>query len=406
MRLALCQINATVGDIAGNASLVSAGMRDARAAGAELVLFPELVLTGYPPEDLLLKEHFLADAAAALERLALEAQGLVAVVGFPQRSEDVYNAAAVLADGAVHAVYRKVYLPNYGVFDEQRYFQAGSAGAVIDLGAGRLGLTVCEDIWEPGPPASEEALAGATLIVNISASPYHAGKGAERERMFAQRARDNLACVAFCALVGGQDELVFDGHSCVIDHRGVTIARAAQFEPEMLLCDVDLEAAAAARLRDASHRPVARRSERRARVLPALIAPARDAPAASPSPALREPLTPVEAEVYGALALGLHDYVTKNGFAHVVLGLSGGIDSALVACLAADALGAERVSTTPRPRPSRTPAISPARSASARSNCRSSPQWTPTASCSPASSPDARRAWRRRTCRRASAGTC
>jgi NAD+ synthase (glutamine-hydrolysing) len=361
MRLALCQINATVGDIAGNAELVSAGMREAREAGAELVLFPELVLTGYPPEDLLLKEHFLSDAAAALATLAGEARGLVAVVGFPERAEDVYNSAAVLADGAVHAVYRKVYLPNYGVFDEQRYFQAGVAGAVIDMGPRRLGLTVCEDIWEPGPPASEEALAGATLIVNISASPYHAGKGAERERMFAQRARDNLACVAFCALVGGQDELVFDGHSCVIDHTGRTLARAAQFTQEMLLCDVDLEAAAAARLRDAGHRPVARGSASRALTLPALpVTPAAPAPSAAlpvvagappPPAALHEPLAPVEAEVYGALVLGLHDYVVKNGFDHVVLGLSGGIDSALVACIAVDALGAERVSTTIMPSP-------------------------------------------------------
>ncbi|HEY4451483.1 MAG TPA: NAD+ synthase [Solirubrobacteraceae bacterium] len=356
MRLALCQINATVGDIAGNTERVGAGMRAAREAGAELVLFPELVLTGYPPEDLLLKEHFLADAAAALETLAADAQGIVAVVGFPERAEDVYNAAAVLAGGAVHAVYRKVYLPNYGVFDEQRYFQAGTAGAVIDVGVERLGLTVCEDLWEPGAPASEEALAGATLIVNISASPYHAGKGAERERMFAQRARENLACVAFCALVGGQDELVFDGHSCVIDHTGRTLARAAQFAEEMLLCDVDLEAAAAARLRDAGHRPAARRAERRALALAAVPAPRAAAAAPQPTPApappaLREPLAPVEAEVYGALVLGLHDYVIKNGFAHVVLGLSGGIDSALVACLAVDALGAERVSTTIMPSP-------------------------------------------------------
>jgi NAD+ synthase (glutamine-hydrolysing) len=358
MRLALCQINATVGDIAGNAERVSAGMRAAREAGAELVLFPELVLTGYPPEDLLLKEHFLADAAAALETLAAESHGIVAVVGFPERAEDVYNAAAVLAGGAVHAVYRKVYLPNYGVFDEQRYFQAGATGAVIDVGVRRLGLTVCEDLWEPGPPASEEALAGATLIVNISASPYHAGKGAERERMFAQRARENLACVAFCALVGGQDELVFDGHSCVIDHTGRTIARAAQFAEEMLLCDVDLEAAAAARLRDAGHRPVARSAERRALALPAVAPPAAAdrGQAAALAPALREPLAPVEAEVYGALVLGLHDYVIKNGFAHVVLGLSGGIDSALVACVAVDALGAERVSTTIMPSPYSSPA--------------------------------------------------
>src|SRR5438445_7744293 len=225
MRLAICQMNATVGDIAGNVERIRAGQRDAREARAELVLFPELALTGYPPEDLLLREDFLADARAALESLAADTHGIVAVVGFPERSEDVYNAAAVLAQGGVHAIYRKVYLPNYGVFDEQRYFQAGAAGAVIDMGRGRVGLSVCEDIWEPGPPASQEALAGATLIVNISASPYRQGKGAERERMFAQRARDNLAAVAFCGLVGGQDELVFDGHSFVVDHTGEPIAR-------------------------------------------------------------------------------------------------------------------------------------------------------------------------------------
>ncbi len=355
MRIALCQQNPTVGDIAANAARIGAGMREARDAGAELVLFPELALTGYPPEDLLLREHFLADAAAALSQLAEQARGIVALVGFPERAEDVFNAAAVLADGAVHAIYRKIYLPNYGVFDEQRYFQSGSRAAVLDIGGERVGLTVCEDIWEPGPPASDEALAGATLILNISASPYHAGKGGERERMFAQRARDNLACVAFCALVGGQDELVFDGHSCVIDHTGATIARAVQFEEQMLVCDVDLAAAAAARLRDAGHRPAARRSEHDVRVLPALAAS--DARSGGGSVArgltrpLAEPLAPVEAEVYAALKLGLRDYVTKNGFEHVVLGLSGGIDSALVACLAADALGASRVSATVMPSP-------------------------------------------------------
>jgi NAD+ synthase (glutamine-hydrolysing) len=350
MRLALCQINPTVGDVAGNAERIRAGRAAALAAGAELVLFPELALTGYPPEDLLLKEHFLADAAAALQLLAAETRGIVAVVGFPERAEDVFNSAAVLADGSVHAVYRKVYLPNYGVFDEQRYFQAGPRGAVIDIGDDRVGLTVCEDIWEPGPPLSEEALAGATLIVNISASPYHACKGAERERMFAQRARDNLACVAFCALVGGQDELVFDGHSCVVDHAGATIARAAQFEEQLLVCDVDLEAAAAARLRDPSHRPAARRSDSRASELPALAgAAAGERQPEPPSEALRSPLEPREAEVYAALQLGLRDYVEKNGFEQVVLGVSGGIDSALVACLAADALGRERVNVAVMP---------------------------------------------------------
>jgi NAD+ synthase (glutamine-hydrolysing) len=351
VRLALCQINATVGDIDGNAERVREGIRAAAAAEADLVLFPELTLTGYPPEDLLLKEHFLADAGAALASLASEAREIVAIVGFPERAEDVYNAAAVLADGAVHAVYRKVYLPNYGVFDEQRYFQAGTAGAVIDLAGHRIGLTVCEDIWEPGPPASDEAHAGASLIINISASPYHVGKGEQRERMFAQRARENLACVAFCGLVGGQDELLFDGHSCVIDHTGRTLARAAQFEEQLLICDVDLEAAAAARLRNASQRPAARRSGATVTVLPALAADAGRVRAPLPAPMLAAMLTPAEAEVYGALELGLHDYVEKNGFEHVVLGLSGGIDSALVACLAADALGAARVSATIMPSP-------------------------------------------------------
>ncbi len=355
MRLALCQMNATVGDIAGNAERIRAGKAAALEAGADIVLFPELALTGYPPEDLLLREHFLADAAAALRELAADTRGLVAVVGYPERAEDVYNSAAVLVDGAVHAVYRKVYLPNYGVFDEERYFQAGSAGAVIDVGQERVGLTVCEDIWEPGPPASDEALAGATLILNISASPYHAGKGAERERMFAQRARDNLACVAFCALVGGQDELVFDGHSFVIDHTGETIARAAQFREELLICDVDLEAAAAARLREAGHRastrsPIGGGGSGRVAVLPGLRATAQAGTGGRPvGGPLAELLQPIEAEVYAALTLGLHDYVEKNGFGHVVLGLSGGIDSALVACLAVDALGAERVSVAIMP---------------------------------------------------------
>src|SRR5436190_103169 len=228
----------------------------------------------------------------------------------------------------------------------------GRRGAAA-AGAARVGLTVCEDIWEPGPPASEEALAGATLIVNISASPYHAGKGLERERMFAQRARDNLACVAFCALVGGQDELVFDGHSCVVDHTGQTIARAAQFREELLVCDLDLEAAAATRLREAGHRSAARSSPRaHAQVLPAVATVGKSSPPQRRSGGpLAQPLAPEEAEVYAALRLGLRDYVEKNGFEHVVLGLSGGVDSALVACIAADTLGSERVSAAVMPSP-------------------------------------------------------
>jgi NAD+ synthase (glutamine-hydrolysing) len=352
MRLALSQMNATVGDIAGNAELILADLRRAADAGAELVLFPELALTGYPPEDLLLKEHFLADARRALDELAAEVTGTVAIVGFPERAEDVFNAAAVLAAGRVNAIYRKVYLPNYGVFDEQRYFQAGAGGAVIGLEGWTFGLTVCEDIWEPGPPASTEAQAGATLIINISASPYHAGKGAEREQMLAQRARDNLACVAFCGLVGGQDELVFDGHSVVIDHTGTTIARAAQFREELLVCEVDLDAARAARLRDPSMRPAARRSGAMVeRLVDLTAAAAGERSAAPPGGPLAELLAPVEAEVHAALCLGLRDYVEKNGFRRVVLGLSGGIDSALVACIAADALGPERVAVTIMPSP-------------------------------------------------------
>jgi NAD+ synthase (glutamine-hydrolysing) len=350
-------MNATVGDIAGNAARIRAGLDGAREGAADLVLFPELALTGYPPEDLLLREHFLVDVQAALGELAADTHGVVAVVGFPERAEHVCNAAAVLADGAVQAIYRKVHLPNYGVFDERRYFQAGVGGAVIDLGAHRVGLTVCEDIWEPGPPASDEALAGATLIVNISASPYHAGKGSERELMLAQRAREDRACIAFCALVGGQDELIFDGHSCVIDHTGETIARAAQFEQELLICDLDLDAVAAARQRAGGALPLAPSSQAQVRVLAQLPSPApagggsqRDAPPA-PASTLAEPLEPEPAEIYAALMLGLRDYVDKNGFARVVLGLSGGIDSALVACLAADALGAERVSAVIMPSP-------------------------------------------------------
>ena len=239
LHIALCQLDTTVGDLAGNERKILEGLRSAQEAGAQLVLFPELAITGYPPEDLLLKQHFLADARAALERIAEQTDETVALVGFPELADDVYNACAVLAGGRVQAIYRKVFLPNYGVFDEQRYFQAGGGGALIEVGDLTIGLTVCEDIWEPGPPASDEALAGATLLVNLSASPYHAGKGSERERMLIQRARDNVAAVAFCNLVGGQDELVFDGHSLVIDHEGQVLARGRQFSEELILATVD-----------------------------------------------------------------------------------------------------------------------------------------------------------------------
>jgi NAD+ synthase (glutamine-hydrolysing) len=228
LRLALAQVDTRVGDLEGNSEKIRAYVERARDAGAELVLFPELALTGYPPEDLLLKEHFLLATQDALAELAAGVEGIVAVVGFPERTEDVFNSVAVIADGAVQTTYSKARLWNYGVADEERYFQAGAGAAVIDLGGARIGLTICEDIWVPGRPASDEAEAGASLIVNPSASPYHKGKGVERERMLIQRARDNLAAVAFCNLIGGQDELIFDGHSLLIDHEGTVLARAPQ----------------------------------------------------------------------------------------------------------------------------------------------------------------------------------
>jgi NAD+ synthase (glutamine-hydrolysing) len=349
MRVALAQINPTVGDIAGNEAKVREQLARAREAGAQLALFPELVVTGYPPEDLLLKEHFLADARAAVERLAADAQGIVAVVGFPERADDVYNAAAVLADGAVQAIYRKVNLPNYGVFDELRYFQHGPGGAIVEIDGVKVGLTICEDIWVPGPPMTDEALAGARLVLNISASPYQALKGRHREQMIAQRARDSLAAVAFCALVGGQDELVFDGHSFVVDHDGNVIARAAQFAEELLVCDIDVEAAGAARLRDTRTRPAAREMATEVADLGSFTTDGGSDPAAPGGPVAE--LLDADAEIYAALELGTRDYVTKNGFEHVVLGLSGGIDSTLVALIAVDALGPERVTCVTMPSP-------------------------------------------------------
>ena len=220
LRAALAQTNPTVGDIEGNARRIDELIAEARGQGAQLVVFGELALTGYPPEDLLLKTHFLQATRSALEELAAGTQGIVALVGFPEHSEDVYNAAAVLADGAIAGIYRKMHLPNYGVFDESRYFQSGSRPATFELNGVTIGLTICEDIWEPGPPATTEVLAGAEVVVNLSASPYHAGKGAERERMLIQRAHDNLTSILFTNIVGGQDELVFDGHSLAIDQDG------------------------------------------------------------------------------------------------------------------------------------------------------------------------------------------
>jgi NAD+ synthase (glutamine-hydrolysing) len=366
LRIGMAQINPTIGALEANVRLIADSVRDAQAAGVQLLVVPELAVSGYPPEDLLLRDDFLAACAGAVERLARAVGPTIVCVGGPSRSArgEVHNSLFVLQHGQARCVYDKVHLPNYGVFDERRYFQAGPRGGVLELGAHTIGVTVCEDVWEPGPPATDEVLAGATLIANISASPYHAGKGLERERMLAQRARDSVAWFAFCGLVGGQDELLFDGHSFVVDHTGETVARASQFEEDLLVCDVDLDAAAAVRLRDPRHRSLVEHGAVTATdgvgaaVLARIATPTREAtpkPGTAPGGRLpahtgvRAPIEPIEAEIYAALCLGLHDYVDKNGFAHVFLGLSGGIDSALVACIAVDALGAERVSVAIMP---------------------------------------------------------
>ena len=353
MRVALAQLNATVGDIEGNARRIAGMVEEAREEAASVVVFPELALTGYPPEDLLLRPSFSDAAGEALRELARGCEGIIAVVGFPERSDDVYNAAAVLADGEVAAVYRKMHLPNYGVFDERRYFQAGSEPALIEVDGVGVGITVCEDIWEPGPPATSLALAGARVVVNLSASPYHAGKGAQRERMLVQRARDSLVTVLFANLVGGQDELVFDGQSMAIDQDGRVVARAPQFEEALTVCTIDPGAVDAARLRDARHRGAVLRTragtgaEARARVLARLeVEPAwRPSEVGGPVADVMGP----EEEVYAALVTGVRDYVEKNGFDGVVVALSGGIDSALTALVAADAVGAERLTCAVMP---------------------------------------------------------
>src|SRR5947208_6918624 len=316
LRVALAQINSVVGDISGNASKIREWIGRAREEDAQLVVFPELALTGYPPEDLLLKTHFVDSAGAALEELARETDDgdLVALVGFPERRDDVYNACAVLAEGRVQAVYRKMFLPNYGVFDEARYFQSGTEAALIELNGVAIGLTVCEDIWEPGPPAISEALAGAQVIVNLSASPYHAGKPLERERMLVQRARDNTAIVLFCNMVGGQDELVFDGHSVAIDGSGDVLALAPQFEESLTVCTIDPGAVAALRLRDARHRAAVRRSRERGEPECRTVARVTAEGDSEPYEALvAEPLDEVH-EIYTALVTGERDYVEKNGF--------------------------------------------------------------------------------------------
>ena len=341
MRLALAQIDSVVGDLDGNRDRILTRLEQAREAGAELVLFPELAVTGYPPEDLLLRPGFLRAAERALGEIARATAGVVALVGTPHFDGDLFNACAVCSGGDVRAVYRKRFLPNYGVFDEDRYFAPGRDLVLLRLGETLVGVTVCEDMWHPGPPATELALAGAQLLVNVSASPFHVGKDREREEMFAARARDNSAFVALCNMVGGQDELVFDGHSLVLDDEGEVVARAPGFEEALLVVDVEPAAAIGRRLRDVRRRALARELE--SAPSPTVVALETAPAAAPPAPAGTAPLVDDLEQMRLGLELGLRGYVDKNGFQEVVVGLSGGIDSALTAALAAEALGAERV---------------------------------------------------------------
>lgn len=381
MRVALAQLNPTVGDIEGNTALVMEWYERARDAGADLVAFPELVLSGYPPEDLLLRGHFVEECEAALSRFAVGCTGPLAVIGTPVRVEagggragtdpPVANAAAVVFGGRVVAVYKKIHLPNYAVFDEERYFTPGDWIPLLEWGSERLSVNVCEDIWNPGGPTEEAALAGrARLVVNISMSPYHMGKGGEREQMLRRRAADAGAFVAYVNGVGGQDELVFDGHSVVAGPDGSLVARGVQFEEQLLVVDLDLSAADeftgeaaprgayrlrhvriegdAASLSQPAPQPAHPATTGEASSPGAVaVQPPSDTPPPSETP--RRPFLSKEAEVYAALRLGVRDYAGKNGFQRVVIGLSGGIDSALTACIAVDALGAEAVTGVTMP---------------------------------------------------------
>ncbi|MBV9255512.1 MAG: NAD+ synthase [Actinobacteria bacterium] len=337
IRVAACQINTVVGDLDGNAARVLAALEQAEAAGADVALFPELAITGYPPEDLLLKPGFIADNLAVLQRVAAATRACAAVVGYVDADRDLYNAAAVCAQGRIVGRYHKRLLPNYAVFDEQRYFAPGIEPLTLFRIAGvDCGVSICEDAWSPTGPIADQAAGGAELVLNINASPYYAGRLVERERMLATRAADAGCVLAYVNQVGGQDELVFDGASLFMDANGEVIASAPQFEEDQLVVDLDVTPVFRKRLLDPRGRATAAAlptvlvtDSTRA---PAELLPRRHAPA----------LPPVE-EVYRALVLGTHDYVTKNGFTDVVIALSGGIDSSLVACIAVDALGADHV---------------------------------------------------------------
>jgi NAD+ synthase (glutamine-hydrolysing) len=342
VRLALAQINPTVGDLPGNAKKVIETIGRARDLGVDLIAFPELTLTGYPPEDLLLRPEFLDQNQAAMEEVARHTAGITAIVGFAQREGDVYNAAAIAHDGEIAGIYQKRHLPNYGVFDEVRYFRPGNDSFVCKRGALTFGVNICEDIFSPVGPTAALAIYGeAELVINLSSSPFHAGRGLERDRMLATRALDGVSMVAFVNTVGGQDELVFDGNSRIYGPQGELLARAAAFEEDLVVTDIDLDSVFRARLHDPRSRIAAQRED-----APEMREVALRPVPRRPRPKLKRADASIPAgdeEIYRALVLGTRDYVTKNGFDHVVIGVSGGIDSALTASIAVDALGPKNV---------------------------------------------------------------
>ncbi len=343
LRIGMAQVNTTVGDFEGNTRRIVRTIDKARSLGVDLLSFPELATCGYPPEDLLLKPHFIQENLKALERIVLSSAGITVVVGFVDSEGDIYNAAAIVHDGRLIGVYRKMYLPNYGVFDENRYFRAGDKCPVYVIAGVGVGISICEDIWYEAGPATIQAHAGAEVILNISASPYHVGKRDSRERMLATRASDNLAIVAYNNLVGGQDELVFDGDSVVFDERGRLMCRGRQFEEDLVVADLDIESVFRTRLHDPRWRKgnlLVKESERCTKVIVS------EAPLVDSRPPLADrqvELRSSSAEIYDALVVGTRDYIRKNGITKAAIGLSGGVDSSLVAAVAVDALGAADV---------------------------------------------------------------
>ena len=345
LRIGMAQINSTVGDFTGNRKKILGSIDRARSSGVDLVVFPELAVCGYPPEDLLFKPRFIDENLRSLEKIVEAASGICAVVGFVDSNGGIYNAAAVIHDGRLAGVYRKMYLPNYGVFDEDRYFEPGTECPVYVIAGFKIGINICEDIWYVEGPSRMQAYSGAEIIVNISASPYHFGKGAVRENMIRSRAVDDIAIIAFNNLVGGQDELVFDGGSMIIDEKGALLARGRQFEEDMVIADLYPASVVRARRKTTGWRrelPLMKKGGWR-KSPTVIVSESVISTEKSPlSPAVAE-VTGFPAEVYSALVLGTRDYIHKNGFKKVLIGFSGGLDSTLVAAIAVDALGKSNV---------------------------------------------------------------